>query len=629
MDEMRFVNSSIRQFVNTMAIHDLKEQIARLPEQPGVYLWRNAAGDTIYVGKARALRDRVRSYLGAAGLSPRHDALLEEIASVEVVVTDSVMEALALENNLIKQRTPKYNILLRDDKNYPYLQLTTSEAFPRVLVARRVEKGADFYAGPFLPAKLARRTMGLSHRLFGIRSCNEVITGTRARPCLEYDIKRCIAPCVAEICSEERYGVAVANTRLLLEGRNDELIATLRDRMADAAEGQRYEEAAQMRDALRTVQVLRDRQQKVATPELGDRDVFGLKVGPSGGAIQIFAMRGGRVVERVELATDPGGLARKDADVLQAAVQQFYEERVPPAEINLPLAIEDAEAIEAWLTGRAGRRVRVAVPRRGDRRALVELATRNAELSYRTKFNEITAAHFDALETLRGTIGLPSIPRRIEGFDISTIQGSETVASMVVCEDGRMKKSEYRKYRVRGLSKPKAQSPKPKVQPDDFAAMREVVQRRYRKVIEDGGPFPDLILIDGGKGQLSAAYEALETIGLGNLVGVGIAKKEEVLFTRDRQDPIALLEHDPALLLLQRIRDEAHRFAVTFHRKARSMRDLRSELDGVPGIGPRRRRALLTSFGSLAGVRRATREELAAVVGAKTAAAVIDYFSRQ
>jgi excinuclease ABC subunit C len=646
-----------------MAIDDLKEQIARLPEQPGVYLWRNTAGDTIYVGKARALRDRVRSYLGAAGLSPRHDALLEEIASVEVVVTDSVMEALALENNLIKQRTPKYNILLRDDKNYPYLQLTTSEAFPRVLVARRVEKGADFYAGPFLPAKLARRTMGLSHRLFGIRSCNEVITGMRARPCLEYDIKRCIAPCVAEICSEERYGVAVANTRLLLEGRNDELIATLRDRMANAAEGERYEEAAQMRDALRTVQVLRDRQQKVATPELGDRDVFGLKVGPSGSALQVFAMRGGRVVERVELATDPGGLAGKDADVLQAAVQQFYEERVPPAEINLPLEIEDAEAIEAWLTARAGRRVRVVVPRRGDKRALVELATRNAELSYRTKFNENIAAHFDALETLRVAIGLPSIPRRIEGFDISTIQGSETVASMVVCEDGRMKKGEYRKYRVRGsLSSRLKPAPTTSKSPadttsrsptgvgagfsrlgspadvgagfsrlggDDFAAMREVVQRRYRKVIEDGGPFPDLILIDGGKGQLSAAYEALETVGLGNLVAVGIAKKEEVLFTRDRQDPIALLQHDPALLLLQRIRDEAHRFAVTFHRKARSMRDLRSELDRVPGIGPRRRRALLTSFGSLSGVRRATREELASVVGARAAAAVIDYFSRQ
>src|SRR5687767_7628394 len=341
-----------------MAIDLLKEQIARLPEQPGVYLWRNAAGDTIYVGKARALRDRVRSYLAAGGLSPRHDALLEEITSIEVIVTDSVMEALALENNLIKQRSPKYNILLRDDKNYPYLQLTTSEAFPRILVARHVEKGDDYYAGPFLPAKLARRTMGLSHRLFGIRSCNEVITGERGRPCLEYDIKRCIAPCVAEICTEERYGVAVANTRLLLEGRNDELIETLRDRMAQAAEGERYEEAAQMRDALRTVQILRDRQQKVATPQLGDRDVFGLKVGPSGGAIQVFAMRGGRVVERVELATEPGGIARRDADVLQAALQQFYELRVPPAEINLPVEIEDADTLEAWLSDRAERRVR-------------------------------------------------------------------------------------------------------------------------------------------------------------------------------------------------------------------------------------------------------------------------------
>ena len=612
-----------------MAIHDLKEQIARLPEQPGVYLWHNGAGDTIYVGKARALRDRVRSYLGAAGLSPRHDALLEEIASVEVIVTDSVMEALALENNLIKQRTPKYNILLRDDKNYPYLQLTTSEAFPRVLVARRVEQRGDLYAGPFLPARLARRTMGLAHRLFGIRSCNEVITGERGRPCLEYDIKRCIAPCVAEICGEERYGVAVANTKLLLEGRNDELMVTLRDRMKDAAEAQRYEEAAQMRDAQRTVQVLRDRQQKVATPGLGNRDVFGLKVGPSGSAIQVFAMRGGRVVERVELATEPGGLAQKDADVLQAALQQCYEARVPPAEINLPLEIEDVEATEAWFSKRAGRRVRITVPRRGDKRALVDLATRNAELSYRTRFNEIAAAHFDSLETLRASLGLPVIPRRIECVDISTLQGSETVASMVVCEDGRMKKSEYRKYRVQGTPHPKSRIPNLKSQADDFAAMREVVQRRYRKVIEDGGPFPDLILVDGGKGQLTAAYDALESIGLGNLVAVGIAKREELLYTRGRQEPIVLPENDPALLLLQRIRDEAHRFAVTFHRKARSMRDLRSELDGVSGIGPRRRRALLTAFGSLAGVRRATREELGAVVGARTASVVLDYFSRQ
>jgi excinuclease ABC subunit C len=599
-----------------MPVHDLKEQIARLPEQPGVYVWANAAGETLYVGKARSLRDRVRSYLGAHGLSPRHDALLEEIGRLEVIVTDSVMEALALENNLIKQRTPKYNILLRDDKNYPYLQLTISESFPRVLVARSVEKTGDFYAGPFLPAKLARRTMTLAHRLFGIRSCNEVITGRRGRPCLEYDIKRCIAPCVHEVCTEEQYGVAVTNTRLLLEGRNDELIDTLRDRMVDAAAGERYEEAAQLRDAMRTVQILRDRQQKVATAQLGERDVFGLKLGPSGGTIHVFAMRGGRVVERVELSTDPGAVAGADADVLHAALAQFYEMRVPPSEINLPADIEDLEAMEEWLSSRAGRRVKILVPQRGDKRALVELATRNAELAYRTRFNEITAAHFEALETLRSVLSLPAIPRRIDCFDISTIQGSETVASMVVCEDGRMKKSEYKKFRIRGVAL------------DDFAAMREVVQRRYRKVLEEGGPFPDLILIDGGRGQLSAAYEALEAIGLGNLVAVGIAKKEEVLFTHDRPEPVVLAENDPALLLIQRIRDEAHRFAVTFHRKARSMRDLRSELDEVPGIGPRRRRSLLRAFGSLAGVRRATREELEAVVGAKTATAVIDYFAR-
>ena len=651
-----------------MPVHDLKDQLGRLPEQPGVYLWVNATGETIYVGKARSLRDRVRSYLGAYGLSPRHDALLDEIARVEVIVTDSVMEALVLETNLIKQRSPRYNILLRDDKNYPYLRLTTSEAFPRILVARSVEKTGDFYAGPFLPAKLARRTMTLSHRVFGIRSCNEVITGQRGRPCLEYDIKRCLAPCVAEICTEDQYGVAVANTRLLLEGRNDELIERLLDRMRSASDGERFEEAAQLRDALRTVQTLRDRQQKVASAGLGDRDVFGLKVGPSGGAIQVFQVRGGRVVERVELGTDPGAIAGGAADVLHAALMQFYELRVAATEINLPEEIEDVEAMEELLTARAGRRVRILVPQRGDKRALVELATRNAELSYRTRFNETTAAHFDALETLRSRLNLPAIPRRIDCFDISTIQGSDTVASMVVCEDGRMKRSEYRKFRVRGLRfagvgpqstvlspqsavfdpepripnpesripNPEPRTPNPEFRipdpgprmPDDFAAMREVVQRRYRAVLEGGGPFPDLILIDGGKGQLSAAYEALEQIGLANLVAVGIAKKEELLFTRDRMEPLVLDEHDPALLLLQRIRDEAHRFAVTFHRKARSMRDLRSELDGIPGIGPRRRRALLTTFGSLAGVRRATREELEHVVGANAARAVIDYFAQ-
>src|SRR5215471_2868672 len=287
-----------------MPIHELKEQIGRLPEQPGVYLYFNAEGDTIYVGKARALRDRVRNYLGAHGADPKTDALLEEVVRLEVIVTDSVVEALALENNLIKQRSPKYNILLRDDKNYPFLQLTTNEDFPRVLVARRVERDGSFYAGPFMPAHFARKTMSLTHRLFGMRSCNEVITGKRGRPCLEYDIKRCIAPCADTICSAEEYARAVAHTRLFLEGKNDELLKTLRQRMLEAAAAERFEEAAQLRDAMRTVQTLRDRSQKMATTEFGQRDVFGLKLGPQGVVLQVFQVRSGRVVERIELGSD-------------------------------------------------------------------------------------------------------------------------------------------------------------------------------------------------------------------------------------------------------------------------------------------------------------------------------------
>ena len=610
-----------------MPIHELKEQIARLPEQPGVYLYFNADGDTIYVGKARALRDRVRNYLGAYGADVKTDALLNEIVRLEVIVTDSVAEALALENNLIKQRAPKYNILLRDDKNYPFLQLTTTEPFPRVLVARRVERDGNFYAGPFMPAKLGRKTMSLTHRLFGIRSCNEVITGKRGRPCLEYDIKRCIAPCVDTLCSAEDYGRAVKLTQLFLEGSNDELVKTLKTRMIDAAEGERFEEASQMRDAMRTVQTLLDRQQKMATAELGHRDVFGLKLGPAGLVVQAFQVRSGRVVERVELGADQAIAGTREGEVLAAALQQFYELRGAPPEIHVPIEPDEREALESWLSDRAGRRVRILVPQRGEKRGLVDLANRNAALAYQTRFNQTTAAQYDALETLQTVLALPALPRRIECFDISTIQGAETVASMVVCEDGRMKRGEYRKYRVRwdsGLGIRDSEG----IRQDDFAAMHQVVQRRYRKLLEQGGPFPDLILIDGGKGQLTAAYTALEELGLANLVAIGIAKKEELIYTRDRVDPIALASNDPALLLIQRIRDEAHRFAVTFHRRSRTLRDLRSELDHVPGIGPRRRRTLLTTFGSLAGVRRATREELSAVVGPKAAAAIIAYFAR-
>src|SRR5579871_246525 len=606
-----------------MAIQDLKEQIVRLPEQPGVYLYYNADGETIYIGKARALRDRVRNYLGAYGVDAKTDALLDEVARLDVIVTDSVVEALALENNLIKQRTPKYNILLRDDKNYPYLQLTTNEAFPRVLVARRVERDGSFYAGPFLPAHFARKTMALTHRLFGIRSCNEVITGQRGRPCLEYDIKRCIAPCVDTICAPAEYDRAVGMTRLFLEGKNEELTGTLRLRMLDAAAGERFEEAAQLRDAMRTVQALHDRQQKMATAELGHRDVFGLKRGPAGVVVQAFQVRSGRVVERVELGSEEAIVGSSDGEVLAAALQQFYELRGAPPEIHVPTEPDEREALEAFLTARAQRKVKIVVPQRGEKRGFVDLANRNAAVAYQTRFNQARAAQYDALETLQQVLQLPALPRRIECFDISTIQGSETVASMVVCDDGRMRRGEYRKFRIRGsgLGPPEARHQ------DDFASMHEVVLRRYRKLLELGGPFPDLVVIDGGKGQLAAAYAALEELGLANLVAVGIAKKEELLFTRDRDDAIALAATDPALLLIQRIRDEAHRFAVTFHRRARSMRDLRSELDEVPGIGPRRRKTLLTTFGSLAGVRRATREELAAVVGAKVADAVLAFFA--
>ena len=465
----------------------------------------------------------------------------------------------------------------------------------------------------------------------------------------------------------------MANTKLLLEGRNDELIETLRGRMEEASNAERFEEAAQARDALRTVQALRDRQQKVATPGFGERDVFGLKVGPSGGAIQVFAMRGGRVVERVELVTEPGGLATSDAEVLQAALQQFYEERVPPAEISLPLDIEDADAIEAWLSARAGRKVRIAVPKQG--RQARARGTGDTQRGTVVP-HAIQRGHCGALRCARAAAGVARLAnasatdRVLRQFDHSgerdsvghgRVRGRSDEAVRIPEEpdprgpakpDTTTDASAAATTKYAHVTKPAdvtkrsdvtkpADETKPASQvsgfsrtdggtiPDDFAAMREVVQRRYRKVVEDGGPFPDLILIDGGKGQVTAAYEALESVGLGNLIAVGIAKREELLFTEIDTSRSFWPQSDPALLLLQRIRDEAHRFAVTFHRKARTMRDLRSELDDVSGIGPRRRRALLTAFGSVAGVRRATREELSAVVGAKAASTVLDHFSRQ
>jgi excinuclease ABC subunit C len=572
------------------------------------------------------LRDRVRSYLQPKGSNPRLDALVRDVSTLDVIVTDSVVEALTLENRLIKQRNPRFNVLLRDDKTYPYLQLTVTEPAPRLLVARQVARDGNVYAGPFMPASIARRTMTLAHRLFGIRSCNESIDGRRDRPCLEYDIKRCLAPCVAEICSLERYGQAVEQARLLIEGRQDELVDQLKGEMSGAAERQEYERAAHLRDAARTVETLGEWRNKMEAPSIGDRDAIGVKAGPAGAVVEVFQMRRGRIADRVELVTerDPQWLETggpDEAALVAMGLQQFYADRVPPAEVHTPVELpaDEHEALESWLSERAARRVRIVVPRRGDRRGLLELAARNAAIAYQSHFADGAPA-YDALETLRALLSLPALPRRIECFDISTFQGAETVASMVVMVEGKLRKSEYRKYRIR------KEAPADRVL-DDFASMHQVVLRRYQRAVEQGGPFPDLIVIDGGKGQLSAAYAALRDVGLDRLVAIGLAKEEELIFTRDRAEGVALPRESAALRLLQRIRDEAHRFAVTFHRQSRTKRDFSSELDEIAGIGRRRRKQLLEVFGSVPGVRRASRDDLARVVGRRAADAVIRHFA--
>ncbi len=602
-----------------MPIKELKDQIANLPNSPGVYLYLNRTGETIYVGRAKVLKDRVRSYLGAYGTSPKTDVLLEEIAGLEVIVTDSLVEALVLENNLIKHRVPRYNILLRDDKNYPYLQVTRTESYPRVLVARQVARDGNFYAGPFLPSPLARKAMSLTHRLFGIRSCNEIITGKRDRPCLEYDIKRCVAPCVDELCSQEEYAEVVRHAEMFLDGRNDELKKELDKKMQSASQGLRFEEAASIRDALKLIDELGNRRQKMATAKLGDRDAFGVKSGPLGAVVQVFQMRGGRVLERVELVNDEiNKRCHSDRELLGAALQQFYEERSVPPEVHVPVTLTDEDTLVKWLSTRAGRQVRLYVPKRGQKRGLLDLANRNAELTYVSRYSQEAQADSLALEELRTVLDLPDSLRRLECFDVSTIQGAETVGAMVVSEDGRMNHRAYRKYRIRGAEKVINK-------PDDFAAMEEIVLRRYRRLLEQGGPFPDLVIVDGGKGQLSAAYKAFAQLGLSNLSAIGIAKKEEVLVVKERKQPIVLPRQSSALRLVQRMRDEAHRFAVTFHRSARKARDLSSELDQIPGIGPKRRKLLLKEFGSMRNIRRATEEQLKEIVGMKLAGIICQH----
>jgi excinuclease ABC subunit C len=542
--------------------------------------------------------------------------MIGEIADLDLVVTDSEMEALALENNLIKREKPRYNVLLRDDKNHPYLKLTLNDEYPRLHVVRRPAEDGNAYGGPYIPAVLGRKTARVVHRVFGVRSCKETLNGRRSRPCLQYQIHRCIAPCVAEVCSLDRYREACRDAALFLEGRTDEVVARLETQMGEAAAGEQYEQAASLRDQIRALERL-GTPQKITTTDIDERDLFGVHVEGSRAALQVFAVRDGKVVSREAFLLE--GVAEPEG-VVASALQQFYAQgRYVPREVLVPSEIPDRELLEAWLTARRGTNVRLRVPQRGEKVRLLELVAKNAELAFALEWKHPRRQSQEILRALRDLLLLEEEPRRIECFDISNIQGADIVASMVCFVDGLPKKSEYRKFKVRTVSGG----------PDDFASMREVVGRRYKRLLEEGKDLPELVLIDGGKGQLRAAAEALDELGLGDQPVASLAKREELIFVRGREAPVVLPRSSPVLQLVQRVRDEAHRFAVGFHRKVRGKRTLHSELDDIQGVGPTKRKRLLTRFGSVRGVRSASEVELAASVGKTTAARIRAHFENR
>jgi excinuclease ABC subunit C len=592
----------------------LAEKLDNLPLKPGVYVFKGSLGQVLYVGKARVLRDRVRSYFQSGRPLEAHKTnLVAEIQDLELVVTDSEMEALALENNLIKRHKPAYNVRLRDDKNHPYLKLTLAEEYPRMYVVRHPAEDGNSYGGPYIPASLSRKTATVVRRVFGVRSCKEELDGRRERPCLQYQIKRCLAPCVAEVCSLDRYRRSCEDARLFLEGRSDEVARRLKEEMAGAAREERYEEAASLRDQVRALARL-ESPQKITTTDIEERDLFGAYVDSERAALQVFSVRDGKVVARegylVARVTEP-------ETFLQSSIQQFYSGgRYVPRELLLAEELPERSLLEAWLSERRGTQVRIRVPQRGEKVRLLELVQTNARLAYDLEWRHPRQQSQEILRALRDLLELEVEPRRIECFDISNIQGSDVVASMVSFTDGRPNKSGYRKFRVRGVSGA----------PDDLASMREVVGRRYKRLLEEAKELPELVLVDGGKGQLGAAIDALEELGLGDQPVASLAKREELIFVRGREEPIALSRSSPVLQLVQRVRDEAHRFAIGFHRQARSARTLHSELDDIPGVGPAKRRLLLSRFGSVRGVRGASEAELAAAVGKATAARVRAHF---
>jgi len=627
---------------------DLAAKIRSLPTSAGVYLYKNAEGDVIYVGKAKNLRSRVASYFHEGRWEDaKTGTLVREAVDVDYIVVDNNKEALALENNLIKQRKPRFNILLRDDKTYPYVKLTLGELYPRVYVTRRLRKDGSAYYGPYFPTSLAYRIVDLIHRHFLVPSCKVDLTRFHPRPCLQYFIGRCLGPCVQGLTTPEAYQEAVRDVKLFLEGRPTDLARSLRERMEKAAQAQEFERAAKYRDLISTVEQLQDKQ-RIATVEGDDADVFGYHYANGMLAVNLFHMRGGRILDRREFfwedvpefaspQNDEGqrapaepssaGLASlfQPDQLFSALLKQLYiGQPYVPRNIYVPVDFDDRAMLEELLSERmAGQgarapQVHISVPQRGDKRSLIDLAGNNAKQSYDQRFRVMKPSAKAIQEALQDSLGLPELPRRIECFDISHIQGAETVASMVVWEDGQMKKSDYRKFIIRSVDGV-----------DDFASMREVVTRRYKRVQDEDKKMPSLVLIDGGLGQLHAAAEALDSLQIINQPLAAIAKREEIIYVCGQEnEPVVLDHHSPVLHLVQLIRDEAHRFAVTFHRKRRQMRDRSTELREIPGVGERTSRRLLEHFGSLQAVKQADVAALSAVVTRGQAEAILEHFRK-
>ncbi len=589
-------------------------------------MFKDAGGTILYVGKARALRNRVRSYfLKSRWADAKTGSLVREIADLETIVVDNEREALALENNLIKQYRPKFNVLLRDDKTYPYIKFTAGEKYPRVYFTRRIKKDGSLYFGPYFPGGLARRILHFIHKRFQVPSCMVDLTRNHPRPCLQYHIKRCLGPCVAGLTTDERYAEAARDARMFLEGRCHDLMKSLEARMTAAASEEQFEQAAAYRDLLRTLEDIEERQ-KIASAQGDDTDVLGFYAEPPQVAANLFHLRGGRVVDRREFYWEDLDEFEPKEFVPSLLKQLYLEAEYLPKAMHVPVDFEDRELLEAILSDRAGHSVEILTPQRGQKRAFLDLVEKNAEHSFEQRFRVLKPTSKAITEALQNALNLAEEPQRIESFDISHIQGTDTVASMVVWEKGRMKKSDYRKFIIRG-AEGNGGAPE---QNDDFASMREAVSRRYRRMQEERKPLPSLIVIDGGIGQLHAAAAALEGLQIINQPLASIAKKEEILYVHGQEDePIVLERHSPALHLIQQIRDETHRFAVTFHRQRRGKRQTQSILDEIPGVGPRTAQRLLEEFGSVANLLRADIEAVSRVVPRGRAAKILAHLREE